>query len=301
MVHSYRMAVLVTNRWMPSATLRDEFDVKNKAAAGWAEVGRAVTSNEMRALVDDGISTYKPLDFAARSYSHELVAPAMAPRTDTSGAARFGPRFATSGNATFEFEAPEELKTFPLMIAVGRGGTDPPDAVDPVILTDAAGNKVFATTVKTNTGLHELSIPLPAAGRYTLTITDAKRGLTLHLPTGIPLITRGFVSTDLSPVMFFYVPKGVKKLAFYMPNAAAPVKFRDSKGALVVPEGRGVALIPVPEGQDGQIWSMQGLKSWSGITALSTPSVYSFSPQTLMYPRDLADEVAARLKPPSLP
>ena len=147
----------------------------------------------------------------------------------------------------------------PITLVIGSSAGSTTDG-----LARALGPEIPAATT-----LHELKIPIPGPGRYLLQIHDAKRGLTLQLPTNIPLVIHGLVSLDLSPQLFFYVPKESKKLAFIMPSAA-PVKIRDSRGELVPVQRGGITMIPVPDGQDGQIWSIQGYKAFEGFLASRT-------------------------------
>ncbi len=128
-------------------------------------------------------------------------------------------------------------------------------------------------------------MPIPRPGRYRLRITDQKTIFTIRLPAGVPLVTRAFLSPDLSPRVYFYVPKGLRRMALYVPGVI-PVTFTDSNGKEVPYSGDKLAVIDVPPGEDGKIWSLHGYKSWSSIHMLNLPRVFALSPESLMVPAD---------------
>ena len=283
MIHSFRISKLVAYRWANNPSLQEEFSPKDKNTPGWASV-QSVPKEELAALLADGTSKYKPLDFKPRVFSSELIATALVAGGSPT---QFSKPLKSWGNISFELDAAANLKHLPLKIQVNqRHG----NAGDPLTMRNSAGRTVYETTVPPDGKLHDISVPIPSPGRYTLEIYDPKRIVAIQLPLDVPLISRGFISTANSPRCYFYVPEGTEKIVMYLEGSAL-AKFRDSTGKLVPSEDHGLTVVPVEASQAGRIWSIESFKAHKPLRALNVPSVFAFSPNTLMYPKELASEV----------
>jgi len=97
-----------------------------------------------------------------------------------------------------------------------------------------------------------------------------------------------------SPRLYFFVPRGLKKIVLFYPDGdfngvfrfqvltpdgvAAPVTFSDHRTVLEVPVG---------SGQDGRIWSiLRSVSPNEPFRMLNAPEAFALSPDTLMVPRD---------------
>ena len=88
--------------------------------------------------------------------------------------------------------------------------------------------------------------------------------------------------------MYFYVPKGLGKLALFQ-ESAYPIEVRDSTGQVHQGKGRKLIVIDVPPGQDGKVWSISKYKAWTGLRLLNVPQAFSFSPDAILVPKELAE------------
>jgi len=94
----------------------------------------------------------------------------------------------------------------------------------------------------------------------------------------------------LSSRVWFYVPEGTKKIAIYS-TGVIPIKIMDPGGnearAEGNEEGKNLFLVDVPSGDDGECWSFQGFKGWEGLRILNCPSVFAWSEEGMMVPKEL--------------
>ena len=186
------------------------------------------------------------------------------------------------------------LAAFPLRVSRTEGHK--------VSVTDDAGRTVYSHTV-TSGGQgewDEMSIPL-APGHYEVRLS-AKGGrvglLDFQTWKGVPLILRTFQNQKQapSPKLYFYVPKGLNKVAFYFPytNRAGgfptPFYYPNGKPATASVEERDggkLAVLPVPAGMDGKIWSFERfIQPYENFEPLTVPQAFSLSPEVLMVPSD---------------
>jgi hypothetical protein len=282
MVSSFRMYQLITARYEKDAGLAKDFDPKDAGAAGWAS-GTPPTSAEVAQFITDGIAKFQPLAFEARKYSGDLV-----PLTAGGAPGEFSKPLMVGSTAEFDFEASPEVKSLPLKIKVFNKPTAHPDKVQ---VFNTEGQSIFDQALPANGEERDISISLPKPGRYHLRVFDQKTIFSIQAPDLVPLVTSGFTSPGLSERLYFYVPKGLRKIALYAPGAI-PLKIWDGSGKPVTYQGTKLIVVDVPEGQDGRAWSCAGYKSYTPIRCLNVPQSFAFFADTLLVPKECLVEAS---------
>ena len=265
---------------------------------GWARV-HSLSHTEVAGLIADGLATYPAPDFAVRRFNGKLVPLkpiTWAPPTGDP----WGPALMSGARHSpiIEVQIPPGLPNFPLRI--GRI-----DRIKTINVTDESGHTVYSHTLpagapdKKHDWQHtanweELSIPL-AAGRYHLHFGP---GVNLFQTwKGVPMIFLGNLVPQKqwpTPRLYFYVPRGLEKIAIYFPDTdracgfETPVYLPDgSRATIESRDGDKLMLIPVPSGQDGKIWALDRIVQPNDpFEMLNVPQAFSLSPETLMRPED---------------
>jgi hypothetical protein len=288
MIHSFRNYQLLARG---DKELGAAYDSKNKDAAGWQTITPPSDEDIFKAIAA-GVQAFQPLDFTPHHYTGELKPlPGVAPAGENSAA------IYVVGQTSFAVYAPLGQSTLPLNFA----GTDKVR----VQLSDSAGKLLYEKefeksgswdTVKQGEGLVKLNLPLPAPGRYKVTLITLKNDfIYLQDPRGVLLTLQGFRTSKglRSPRLYFYVPKGLKKLAIYQPITLPEIMeihFYDAEGRKVKPEtydARQIYLVDIPAGQDGKVWSLDNLVAPnSSIEMLNAPQAFSLYPDSLLVPDD---------------
>ena len=293
MVHTTRIIDLDTR---PYPSVIAAFDLSNPASRGpgWASV-RPLSHRDVQALIVDGKKSYPPTDWVVKTYSGDLtpLQPIhwMTPRSDPWGAV-----MPTVGDLDLDLEMPSGLNALPLRVT---------RLVDnELTVFDGKGDTVFAQRVETGdassfSSWEEITIPL-APGHYSIHFhpTGGRASGYFNFQTwkGVPLILHSFLSPKggESPQLYFYVPRGLKKIAMFYPygdyngvfhfqvlnpdGVAASIDFQDNRRTMVV---------DVPAGQDDRIWSLNHSVSPDfPHQMLNLPQAFSLSPEVLMVPSD---------------
>jgi hypothetical protein len=163
---------------------------------------------------------------------------------------------------------------------------------DRVLITDPRGKTVYDQRLEASGAWVDLDIPVETAGNYTLSVTDQKTFFTLQVPANLPFVCTGpYTCPTLSARAYFYVPRGLTKVAVYSPSVI-PILIYDPTGQLVKVErndqGNKLFLIDIPAGMDGKAWSFARFKAYSPLTLLNAPNAFAFSAQGLMVPEEAA-------------
>lgn len=286
MIHSYRIYQLLARG---DADIAAAYNLKDKNAPGWALV-TPLTDAEALQLIEDGVRDLKPLDFAPRSYTGEMVPlPAGA---QGSAAPNQAGDILLVGRNVLELHAPATMKTLNLKF----GSADPAK----LQLLDENG-KVLGEKDATQgaAGLTDFSVAIPQAGRYRLVLSQEKNNQArLQVPAGTPLLLRDFRTSKPRPSgkLYFYVPAGQKTIAMYvlpLPENMRP-RLWDAAGKPVefsAHDGGKILFLEVPAGQDGKVWTIDRIIAPNeGMRMLNVPQVFAFSPEALMVPRDALEK-----------
>ena len=141
-----------------------------------------------------------------------------------------------------------------------------------------------------------MSIPL-APGHYQVVVDGGKLGnFTFQTWKGVPLTLRTFQTQKMgpSPRLYFYVPKGLGKIAIFFPNGDRAGGFETpfflptgERAKIEERDGGKLVVIPVPAGMDGKVWSLERLvQPYFNFETLNIPQCFSLSPEVLMVPAD---------------
>ncbi len=158
---------------------------------------------------------------------------------------------------------------------------------DRVKIVGLQGETVLDKLVEDDGTWNSLKVPTPAAGLYQMQIFDAKVGFAVKTPTNLPFVLKGrFVSTDLSPKVCFFIPKGLKRAVFYA-QGAIPFSLFDPEGVELQEKVNQFVAFDVPPGKDGKVWSLAKFKGgWNPIRALNYPGLFALSSEGMLAPEE---------------
>lgn len=285
MVQSFRMWQLIVSRYEKSAgkaagnsALADIWPQKDGNAEAWKTL-QPVTREEIDRYITDGVATFQPVEYDVRTFSNKLIAmkPDATPGTNWIVTQEF------LGGDAFAFWAAPGVTNIELKIRVGpKAGFNAP--FDRITLTDPTGKIIRKEEIKNDGVWKTLAVPTATSGTYQLNVYDQKLGFVLQVPDRLPFVIRnGYHCTDLSKRIYFYVPKGLKRLAFYAQGVIGFDLFNGDGHKLDGKYNDFVAL-DVPAGQDGKVWSFKGYKSYWPLRPLNFPASFALSPDTLIIP-----------------
>jgi len=166
-------------------------------------------------------------------------------------------------------------------------------------VTDAKGKVIASGNPETKVPINH-KIEVPAAGLYFLDYDDSgayweftPTANTIYSICVAPEVV-GARTAELMQHMYFYVPKGVKKVEYFFgtTNDQIPMGWHDlwtldgkkQEGAYYLNE---YVSIPVPPGMDGQPWQIQ----WPSMGRFyfdNIPSYFAPTPDSLLVPREVA-------------
>ena len=120
----------------------------------------------------------------------------------------------------------------------------------------------------------------------------------------VPLNLRTFQTqkSGPSPRLYFYVPTGLGKVAFFFPYGVRaggkelPFYLPDGQRAQIEERDAGkLVVIPIPAGMDGKVWSFERLaQPYKDFQTLTVPQVFALSPDVLSVPDDARVAVKGR-------
>ncbi len=283
-------------------TLLDEFHLHNPNLArdapdgpGWARV-HPLSHEEVAALITDGLREYPTPGYSISSFTGSLVPVQPLHWQAPPPASPWGPFMASAGALDVDLEMPHGLANFPLRVSTFVSNA--------VSITDRTGKVVFSHQVQGGTGgsaktllntWDEMSVPL-ASGHYQVHFFAANGRLgqfRFSTWSGVPLTLRSFLLpkgyTKLR--LYFYVPPGQAEIVVYLPERLGQfLKVYDPQDRgedTQLSEGNRIVTVAVPKGQDGKVWSIDGLMAPDfPMEMLTTPQAFSLTPEVLMVPSD---------------
>jgi hypothetical protein len=279
MVSTFRLQQLIIERYEHDAALRAEFDLANWKAPGWQAVSRP-TDAELGTLMAEGRAANPPVDFEERRYSPKLVRLARGVLSAPVAPSAIH----LAGSTDIELEIPSDRTSIDFAVSVTAGAKVPGDTVTVV---DPDGHTIHEEVVLPDGVTRRIVVNTPKPGRYRIHVEDQKAMFLFMPPAGVPMALRALVSPHLSPLVYFFVPKGLRRLAMYAPGVV-PIELFDGDGRAVPCGKSGLVLADVPKGQDGRVWSFKNYKSWASFRMLNAPQSFSLSPDTVLVPEDAA-------------
>lgn len=250
-----------------------------------------VLPEEIEQRFQEGLAYFQPQPVTEKQFSKDLVSVTF-PGT--------GPAFSTPAATTAKYQGGptyylysrtgEDLKLdiTPGLLPIFRN-----KAPAKYVVTDADGKVVQEGRMALDNTKNSLAIKVPKAGLYTLDFTDSLAGWHLEVASDVPASmrlepTRRMAHLGQMQPMYFYVPKGSATVDFFNKGYKFKVKLPGGKDALDVPTTLGEYFsIPVQAGQDGKVWSVQGL-ALSHFGFFNVPNLLAASPAALLIPREVA-------------
>lgn len=246
------------------------------------------TAAEIDALLGNGISRHKLLDFEAVSFSDDLVPAAPLKLADVEPG-QYGLFFRDEFDVhTWVETAPAELPfSVKAGLIYGRLG----DAKLSLFPRDELqGKSVANVAVAPDKQKHDVSLRTPIRGLHRLHLSDGGDGTEITWPAETPLTIR---SDPTSPVLlhgrwtlYFYVPRGTPVIGGF---ADGPGELRDPSGKTVhkFDDAPSYFSIPVPAGSDAQLWCFH---HGNGRRLLMTvPPYLARNAKELLLPREVVE------------
>jgi len=274
--------------------IADEWPLKDPSAPVWAAL-KPVTDAEIDELVASGVKAFVPVEYDHHTYSTKLVPLVTpAPTLKADGAWTTTPRM--MGGQSYDFWATQGMTQVELQISCGPRRASHEALFDRVTAYDPNGKQVFSLDVVTDGASRPLTIPTAIAGAYRVTVMDMKLGYNLKAPADLRFcLASAFISIAPCPRLYFFVPKGIKRLALYAASAV-PIELLDGDGKLVGDKANGLIVKDVPAGQDGKVWSLRGFKGWTPLLPLNFPAKFAYTPDALIVPNDALSDQPAQMK-----
>lgn len=258
-------------------------------------------ASELEAFLAEGLASHPvvELDFEPVAFSDELLpaAGALPLRTDQP-AGGWGPGRGQQAYYIFALKAPATLRLRVTggLIAHYRdrgnvrieawkiGGESQAGERETLVARDQS--------VPPDGQPHDVELALDAPGLYRVTIDDGKDQTLVEWPAEWPVTV---CSTAASPMneyhgkwrAYFYVPKGTRQIGL----------LGGTYGEIRNPQGHPVLLLhgrernyyslPVPEGQDGQVWQVRDVRG--PLELLTVPSCFGRTPHELLLPREVIE------------
>jgi hypothetical protein len=155
-------------------------------------------------------------------------------------------------------------------------------------MMDAAGKEIGTARLPLDGKEHVLSIKVPRAGLYWLDFHGRGAGWTIKTAAGQPAVLvlhRAERAVHLvNQRMYFYVPKGQREIHYFWDGQPHEVCDPDGKVVAKVNARGKFVTVAVPNGADGQAWSLARLFSPSHLWFLDVPNYLAASPDALLVP-----------------
>ena len=256
----------------------------DKSPKPWI-VDKPVTHAETEQWFQDGLNYFQPTPVTEMKFSYDDLVPANLPNTKPQALTQTFQKVERYALASTKGE-PIELEFTVGTIAWYRDRADAQWT-----LKDAKDKVVASGRQKLDGELHTLSVPVPRAGTYYFECSDSGAGWRMNAAADRAvswLLKRGVRAVPLGQLTerFFYVPKGTKELQFFYSGNACKLLGPDRKPIADVTADDEVVTVPVPEGKDGQPWSLSP-HSHSQLWFFNAPNILAASPGALLLPRDL--------------
>ena len=250
-------------------------------------------ADDIANFIREGIANRKLLDFEAVSFSNKLVPATMLKLPEV-------PR----GNAGLYLRGVRDFWTWieraPATISLtgtagliypGRG----PAKLELYPLAEAELKSVAHFVIAPDKNEHALEMKTRFPGLHRIEVSDSAQGTLITWKDGMPMT---LVSSQEQPAklygrwhLYFYVPKGTKVIG----------GFSEGGGSLLNPaqkpvhqfsEKPGYFSIPVPEGDDGQLWSFKN--SHGSRLLMTVPPCLARDASELLLPAEVVERDASK-------
>lgn len=147
---------------------------------------------------------------------------------------------------------------------------------------------------------HHFELSAAESGKYQFSISNTGQGFVWdYEPRGsrLTLLAGGEYELEQNwyDRLYYYVPEGTEDIYIAGTLMEGRHEFVDGDGNVINSDAievtQGYTRVPVPQGQDGAVWSLE-LVAWRpGIRFLNIPGYASLSPEELLLPEELTDEL----------
>ena len=247
--------------------------------------GGAFGADEITALIDAGIAANPPLPFEGVAFSLDLVKPTA---FDALVKARTSFVY-EQGNQTWYIWIASAQTSFDFSAKAGIAYLTKGDTT--LTLVNVAGGAVEATLVlPADRVARAYSIPVSGSGLFRLDVVD-QGGFDVDWDSTFA-VTK--VLSEATPTgfhadwaLYFYVPVGTAVIGGYWSKVGCELVDPDGAVALVNAVHNAYFALPVPSGQDGQIWQIRKCNPLCYL--MTVPPQAARSPQELLLPREVVD------------
>ncbi|NOY80103.1 MAG: DUF4838 domain-containing protein [Kiritimatiellaeota bacterium] len=308
--HAYRMrkTMMVHTKALYRDLVRRDRTVRIPDDAAWQvpeernpwKSSAPFAQEELAVFLREGLERYQPTNLSVRpvTYCRELVpaTPLAPPKTEDAG--ELGPGRGKQTFYTLAATAGTELR---LRITGGliphyrdRGNV----RVELWKIGGASDTGERETLIRTDRGVppdgeeHTVTLTLPEPGLYRIDVSDGKDRTRVTWPPGRPMVVRSTVDEPMNShhgnwMMYFYVPKGTRTLAFH---GGEHGEILDSAGRVLFwLNGRqpDFYTVAVPEGEDGAFWRVRYGRG--AVRLLNVPPYFARRPEELLLPPEVVE------------
>ncbi len=244
---------------------------------------RPLDGDGTKPLFRADLEFFQPQDINERTFTADLI-----PANLKSGVPADSRQQYQKGTRYAMYSAQGEPLELTVVTGVIAWYRDRPDAT--YVVTDASGKELVRGRLPQDGKEHPLRIEIGAAGLYWFEFNDQAAGWSIRIAAGRPAsvaLSRSSPPAHLGHMqrMYFFVPRGTKKIEYYWKGGPHTVCGPDGKAqAEVTASGRFVS-IGVPTGGDGQAWSMTKL-ALGHLWFFNVPNYLAASPHALLVPRE---------------
>ena len=138
---------------------------------------------------------------------------------------------------------------------------------------------------------HEVTLAVKEAGLYKLAVDDGQDRTQVECLSDLPWTVRASLDEPLSHFysepwdLCFYVPKETKVVGLFGSEYGEVCDPTGKKALSLVNQKKGYYSITVPEGQDGQVWTLQHCRG--SVILLTTPPYLATTPKALLLPAEV--------------
>lgn len=284
MVQTYRLNQLIKARHGLGDDLKDNYDTKQQDKPDWTAI-KLPDSEQYHLWLEQGLKDYPLLDFEPRAFTGELKPIGKIHGDSESPWVPAGRPVWTLGSVTVHVWIPQGKKTLDLRVVAENRGSGK------IVLTSYGPD---GSTLGHVTAVHGqqdeaavVSVPV-IAGLNRIELFNQKVGMRFQLPADLHAVFAPFDPQGVSPVVYFYVPRGLKKLAMYnTPIASWPATIGRPDGTSFKLQQTGpLAFVDIPQGMDGKVWSITRNSASAPVILLNAPTYFAGSANTMLIPED---------------
>ncbi len=167
-------------------------------------------------------------------------------------------------------------------------------------LRDEDGSVVDEGEIEPNEQDHHVDLSASEPGIYQFSITNGSQGyIWTYEPRGSKMTILAGGENELRrnwyDELYYYVPEGTEDIFIAGTLLEGRHEFVDGDGEAVeaglIEEIQGFTRVPVPEGQDGSVWSLSLIALRPAIRFLNIPGYVALSPDELLLPEEVVEEL----------